>query len=467
MSPVFAEFSQRVTAMNCSTKIPVYGKSFHPMTTTNPFFVRAFYFCAALLLASLLCSVNLRATDMFPDASQLPSHPAAPEPLVMLDGSRVATADQWIKQRRPELKALFQHYMYGAIPDAPKKLDFKVERVDKKFFDGKATKKEITIRFSRDADAPAIHLLEVIPNSHAKGPDARRGFPVFVGLNFCGNHTLVTNEDIALPEEWMAKSCPGCVSNRATDAGRGTQVDVWNIEKSIERGYAVATFYYGDIEPDTTNATTGLRAYLARKGGTSRPDFGAVAAWAWGLSRAADYLVTDKQIDAKRMAVVGHSRLGKAAILAGAFDERFAMVIPLQAGCGGTAPSRGTVGESVEAINTHFPHWYNAEFKKFNQQTDRLPFDQDCLIALVAPRPVLIGAAEEDTWGNPAGVFDMAVAGDPVYRLLAVKGLDADKMPGMNRIVGDRVAYFIRPGKHSMAEVDWDFFWNYADKMMP
>ena len=435
--------------------------------------------CLACLLAITfgLCEANVSGADAFADFSQLPSRPGTPDPLTMRDGAKVTTARQWSRQRKPELQALFEHYMYGTLPSAPKHLKFDVERVDKNFFGGKATKKEVTISFSKDANAPAIHLLLVIPNAKPKDASSSsakksRGFPVFLGLNFCGNHALVTNTDVALPTDWMAKSCAGCVDNRATDAGRGTQVDVWNLEQSIDRGYAVATFYYGDIEPDTTNATTGLRAYLANNGGSATwqmgpTDGGAIAVWAWGLSRAADYLVTDNGIDAKRMAVVGHSRLGKAALLAAAFDERFAMAIPLQAGCGGTAPSRGKIGESVKAINTHFPHWYNAEFKKFNDEPDRLPFDQNCLIALVAPRPVLIGAAQEDTWGNPTGVFEMAQAADPVYRLLGAKGLDAKQMPELNQLVGDHLAYFIRPGKHSMAEIDWKVFWDYADKMMP
>ena len=270
----------------------------------------------------------------------------------------------------------------------------------------------------------------------------------------------------------MSGSCAKCVDNRATEASRGTQVDVWALEQSIDRGYAVATFYCGDIEPDKTNAPDGLRAWLNRAPAgasvsTSTNDCGTIAAWAWGISRAVDYLVTDKDIDARRIAVTGHSRLGKAATVAAAFDERIALAVPLQAGCGGTAPSRGKTGESVKAINEHFPHWFNAEFKKFNDQPDRLPFDQHCLIALIAPRPVLIGCATEDTWSNPAGQFEMLQAADPVYRFLGADGLDAKQMPETNKLVGNRLAYFIRPGKHSMTKGDWKMFLDFADKAMP
>ncbi|MDB6023228.1 MAG: hypothetical protein JWQ04_3085 [Pedosphaera sp.] len=453
-------------------------------------------FCRRLVqftCAFALGTAPLLAADSFPDVSQLPAHPETPDPLTMLSGAKVTTPAQWFDQRRPELKALFQHYMYGTLPPAPEHIHFEVERADHAMFGGKATKKEVSIHFSNAAGAPVIHLLVVVPNSNKSNPaptqpdETRRGSaatklasreplrvgrgsPVFVGMNFCGNHTLVTNRDVALPEGWVSKNCPGCVDNHATDAGRGTQLDIWNIEQSIDRGYAVATFYCGDIEPDLTNATTGLRAFLARQaaaGKISPSDCGIIAAWAWGLSRCVDYLVTDQDIDPKRIAVVGHSRFGKAAMLAAAMDERFALAVPLQAGCGGTAPSRGTTGESVKAINESFPHWFNAEFKTFNEQTGRLPFDQNCLIALVAPRAVLLGAAAGDTWANPAGAFEMLQSADPVYRLLGARGLDEKQMPASNQLVGDQLGYFIRPGKHSMTKLDWQKFLDFADRVMP
>ena len=174
-----------------------------------------------------------------------------------------------------------------------------------------------------------------------------------------------------------------------------------------------------------------------------------------------------QDIDAKRIIVVGHSRFGKASILAAAMDERFAMAIPLQAGCGGTAPSRGKIGESVKAINTRFPHWFNDEFKKFSDQPDRLPFDQNCLIALVAPRPVLLGAAAGDTWSNPAGAFEMLQAADGVYHLLGASGLETKEMPRKNQLVGHRLGYFMRPGKHSMIKTDWQMFLDFADRELP
>ena len=348
-----------------------------------------------------------------------------PDPLVMLDGHRVASKEEWVAKRRPELKALFQHYMYGVMPPAPKEIATTVARVDPNYFGGKATKKEVTIAFGPSA-TPEIHLLLVVPNRR-EGPA-----PVFLGINFCGNHALVDDPKVALPSSWMPEELPGVQDNRATDAGRGTQIDVWSIEDVIDRGYAVATFYSGDVDPDHPDFTDGVIPHYYKPGQTKPGphDWATIAAWAWGLHRAVDYLITDKDIDKAKIAVVGHSRLGKTALVAAAFDERIALVIPHQAGCGGTAPSRGKVGESVKRINTSFPHWFNGEFKKFNDQPDRLPFDQHGLVALVAPRPVLFTNAVEDTWANPDGQFEVLKGADPVYRFLGVEGLEADRDAG-------------------------------------
>jgi hypothetical protein len=280
-------------------------------------------------------------------------------------------------------------------------------------------------------------------------------------MNFTGNHTLVTDTHVPLPVTWMAQG-PHVVNNRAVESGRGTLTNVWDLEQCIARGYAVATFYYGDVEPDDPGAGGGVRQSVHLRDGTD--DWGAIAAWAWGLQRAADYVAKENDIDSKHIALVGHSRLGKAAMLAGAFDERVAMVIALQAGCGGTAPSRGTVGESVERINTVFPHWFCGEFKKFNTQVDRLPFDQNCLMALCAPRPVLLGAAVEDTWANPAGAFEMLKDAGKVYRLLGAEGLSASTMPQTSQLIDSTLGFFIRPGQHSMTPEDWKYFLDFADK---
>ena len=377
-----------------------------------------------------------------------------PDPLVMLDGARVTTKEQWVEKRRPELKELFQYYMYGYLPPAPDNVRGAVEREDAKAFDGKATLREVAVSFG-PPDTPKIHLLLVMPNGR-KGPA-----PVFVGMNFHGNHALLKDPMIRLPTVWV----PNTKDNRARDEDRGTEVDVWALEQSIDRGYAVATFYCGDVDPDRADVREGVQPHLRKPDAVPGPhDCATVAAWAWGLSRAVDYLRTDKDIDKNKIAVVGHSRLGKAAVVAGAFDERIALVIPLQAGCGGTSPSRGTVGESVKAINDHFPHWFDATFKDFNDRPDLLPFDQNCLAALVAPRPLLYANATEDTWANPPGQFEMLKSADAVYRLLGAGGLETKEMPEVGRLSDGVLGYYIRPGKHSMTKGDWKVFLDYADR---
>jgi hypothetical protein len=394
----------------------------------------------------------------FPPASELPSRPELPDPLTMLDGTKVTTRAQWEKKRRPELKTLFQHYMYGYFPPRPRKVAGKVERVDRKALGGKATLKEVTISFGPPG-TPPVHLLLFIPN-HRKGPA-----PVFLGENFCGNHTVVSDPQIRLPDVWLPDTCPGVKGHHATDAGRGKQTDVWSVEQTIDRGYAVATFYCGDVDPDRKDKREGIQPHLRKAGHEPGPhDWGTIAAWAWGLQRAVDYLVTDPDIDAGRIILVGHSRLGKTALLAGAFDERVAMIIPLQAGCGGTSPSRGKVGESVKQINTAFPHWFDGAFKQFNDRPDRLPFDQHCLIALCAPRPVLLSNAVEDSWANPKGQFEMLKAAEPVYRLLGAGGLEDREMPAVGRLSGGTLGYYIRPGRHSMTRQDWGVFVDFADR---
>jgi hypothetical protein len=191
-----------------------------------------------------------------------------------------------------------------------------------------------------------------------------------------------------------------------------------------------------------------------------------------------DYLVTDTDIDKRRIAVVGHSRNGKTALLAAAFDDRIAMAIPTQAGCGGTAPSRVApelaalqkngrpTAETVAVINKSFPHWFCGNFKAFNEAPEKLPFDQHELIALCAPRPVLVSNATEDQWANPAGQFAMLRAADPIYRLVSKEGCESETMPATGALLNSRLGYYIRPGKHSMTSADWKIWLDYADKWL-
>ncbi len=402
--------------------------------------------------------VTQPARHSFPEAAALPPQTALPDPLVMLDGRRVTSRKQWFNERRPELKALFQHYMYGALPPRPAQMRTKLVGEYRDFLGGRATLKVVTLE-TGPTNAPRIDLMLILPN-HRRSPA-----PLFLAMNFCGNHALTDDPRVPLARTWLADSCKGCTNNAATEAARGSQAPNWPLAEIVRRGYGLAAFYSGDIDSDRGNFSTGLYAWLAR-GDPSRnnpTNRGTLAAWAWGFQRCTDYLVSDPDVEALRIAAVGHSRNGKTALLAAAFDERIAMAFPHQAGCGGTAPSRGKIGESVKAINDHFPHWFNAQFKQFNDAPERLPFDQHCLVALCAPRPVLFSCAQEDQWSNPAGQFEVLKAADPVYRLLGEEGLAANEPPPLSQLVDSRLGYYIREGKHSMTADDWEVFLNFAD----
>jgi len=401
------------------------------------------------------------APSRFPTLADLPSHPGLPDPLVRPDGSRVSTPREWNTRRKPELKALFQHYMYGTLPPKPSHPSARITGEHFDFLGGKATLTTVTLSFGNDS--PELNLMIVTPHA-AKGP-----VPVFLALNFCGNHAVHADPRIPISRGWLYPSCAGCKDGHATEAARGSQAQDWPIEAIIDRGYAFATICTTDIDSDRKDVSDGVYRWFATLKRTPNPpaDRGTIAAWAWGLHRCVDYLVTDAQLDPRRIAAVGHSRNGKTVLLAAAMDERIALAIPCQAGCGGTAPSRGTVGESVQRINTAFPHWFNANFKQFNADPSRLPFDQNALVALMAPRPVLFSNATEDTWANPAGQFEVLRGAESVYRLLGAGVCDAETMPPAGQLVTSRLGYYIRPGKHSMTAIDWAAFLDYADIHLP
>jgi hypothetical protein len=415
----------------------------------------------ALVLGAFGVMASASAAE-FPRPEQLPSTPGLPDPLTMFDGTKVTTKEQWEQKRKPELKALFEHYMYGKFPPKPDAVTGKVLFEDPKAFNGKGTLSEVALTVG-PADWPKIYLLLAVPNNR-KGPA-----PVFVGPNFTGNHTLVAEPRVHLPTVWMWFKTPGGEKGVATDAGRGMILDKWPFEQVLDRGYAVATFYCGDVQPDRPNESEGLRKFLAPPGDKLPGDASStIATWAWGVQRAVDYLTSRSDLDAKRIAAVGHSRLGKTVLLAAAFDERIAVAIPLQAGCGGTGPSRhaDVKAESVKKINTSFPHWFCPNFKSFNDDPSKLPFDQNGLVALCAPRPVLFPNATEDLWANPSGQFEVLKAASPVYRLYGVDGLGSDAMPEVGKLLDSRLGYFIRPGKHAMTPPDWTAFMDFTDKWM-
>ena len=358
-----------------------------------------------------------------------------PDPL-SVNGVAVATRDQW-PARRALILELFRQHVYGRSPQAPDLLRFEVVEHQPRAMDGAATLKRVAIVSEHQRRQHRFEIVLFLPNTRVGA------VPMFLLLN---------NRPIG-----------------NTDPTRAQRSPFWPAEELIARGYGIAALQVGDLAPDNaTQFTEGAIRLFEGETTAARPAdaWGALAAWAWGASRALDYFETDPQIDASRVAVVGHSRGGKAALWAGAEDERFALVVSNDSGEGGAALARRNFGETTARINTAFPHWFNANYKRFNGREAEMPVDQHMLLSLVAPRALYVASADEDLWADPRGEFLALAHSSPVYALFGEPAIATDAMPPIDTpvIVGRR-GYHVRTGGHNLTAYDWARFADLADRI--
>lgn len=364
---------------------------------------------------------------------KVPSY-TLPDALVSISGKKVASPGAWKKNRRAEVLELFRENVYGRVPVTPYTKSFKIVNEDAKAMDGNATLRQIEITITSEGKSLVIHLSLFVPNN------ASRPVPVFL---------LINNRD------------PSNI-----DPSRKVKSEFWPAEEVIARGYGIAAFYNADVDPDNYDEfKNGIHGVLDR--GRGPDSWGTIAAWAWGASRCLDYLETDKDVNSKKVAVLGHSRGGKTALWAGAEDQRFALVISNESGCGGAALARRKYGETIARINKSFPHWFCANYRKYNDNENEMPVDMHMLMALIAPRALYVASADQDLWADPRGSYLSLYHSLPVFRMLKTKSNLPEIMPPLNTPVhSGKVAYHIREGSHNLLLKDWNWFMDFADKVM-
>ncbi|MDX1285048.1 MAG: hypothetical protein R3182_08555 [Draconibacterium sp.] len=415
-------------------------------------------FILACLLVATLTSAQFKANY---DENKVPEF-EIPNPLKTFNGKKIKNTKVWMKKGRPELLNFFTKNVYGEVPGDLKISSFEVVEESNNAFKGKAKRKQVELVFEKDGKTLDFTVLMYLPMNENK-------VPLFVGYNFYGNHTITADVDVIISEAWARNNESfGIINNQLTEQSRGVRTNRWAIEKIVEAGYGLAVIYYGEIDPDKDDMTDGVHPffYVDDQKQPANHEWGAISAWAWGLSRTLDYFEMDVDVDENRVIVFGHSRLGKTSIWAGAQDERFAGVISNNSGCGGAALSKRRFGETVWRITNSFPHWFCKNFKGFAKNEEALPVDQHELLALIAPRPVYVASAEEDRWADPKGEFLSALYASPVYELFGKKGIEQKEMPKINQPIQNTVAYHIRSGKHDVTDYDWEQYIKWADKFI-
>ncbi|MCD6355590.1 MAG: hypothetical protein J7L95_08570 [Prolixibacteraceae bacterium] len=391
------------------------------------------------------------------DESKVPQF-KVPEPLRTFKGKKIRNSKKWEKKRRPELLDFFTQNVYGEVPGELKIASSEVVEQSPDAINGKAIRKQVELTFEKGDHSLSFTILMYLPKTTSK-------VPLFVGYNFYGNHTVTNDVNVIISDAWARNNESfGIINNQLTEQSRGVRDNRWAIEKIIDAGFGLATIYYGEVDPDKDDFSDGIHPFFYEEE-QQRPhsnQWGSIAAWAWGLSRAMDYFEKDAGVDESKVVVFGHSRLGKTSLWAGAGDQRFAAVISNCSGCGGAALSKRRFGETVWRINRNFPHWFCRNFRQYSKNEEALPVDQHELIALIAPRPVYVASAEEDQWADPRGEFLSAFYATPVFQLFGKEGIPSDKMPEVNHPVGSAVSYHIRTGKHDVTEFDWEQYIKWA-----
>jgi PelA/Pel-15E family pectate lyase len=409
-----------------------------------------------ILTAAFLLIAPPAFAQTIKDEVQVPPY-TLPPVLQDRQSRPVRTKEEW-QAWRPELLKQFAEKMYGVTPfGRPEAMKFVVREEKRDARGGRATRLRVGVLFEGTESGRKMELLVYLPN------DVTAKAPVFLGLNFDGNYTIVTDPDLPVPTHYANGLFDNKLpDHRPTEAGRGLHAYMWSLDVLLESGCGLATAACGEIEPDAPGRwQEGVRG-LGKEPGPG--DWGAIGAWAWGLSRAMDYLVTNDRVDPDKVAVMGFSRLGKAAMWAGAQDERFAAVISNASGAGGIALSKRIFGERVQELVTRFPHWFCGNFAAYAGKEETLPFDQHQLAALIAPRPLLATSGTEDLWSDPTGEYLSLKEASPVYELLESKGLDTDSPPQAGKLINSRVGYFLRKGGHDVTLEDWRAMLSFAGK---
>ena len=381
-----------------------------------------------------------------------------PDPMVFNDGTRVTTIEEWENQRRPEILNLLENTLFGMVPSGEVRSRTEILSHDPTALNGKALRREIRIHLATEIDSLQLDVLIYTP-VHTEG-----SVPTFLGLNYFGNHTIGFDPDVQVGQGWVENYEPfGIDQNRSNERSRGSVNDRWPVEDIISRGYGVVTATYGEIDPDYHDEfKNGVHALFQEPEEPRAPDaWGSLAAWAWGLSRIMDILETDSIVDPTRVALIGHSRLGRTAAWAGARDPRFAMVI---ANNGLGALFKRNYGETYWQTINKFPHWFADAAKSYENSTADLPVDNHLTLALIAPRPFYLGTASQDVWANPTGEFLAAKAAEPVWRLygLDVQLPDESPQPGTALKRGP-IGFHVRDGLHSITPWDWAHYLDFAD----